>query len=397
MDAIDLHPLDVFTVRDGRPFDVGGVVHANAVWPPSPWTILGALRTSLCEVLGVSGVEYGRSGNGDERVRRVIEILGRPDKAPTFQIGPALLARDAEVYWPVPADLVTFTDKEEKDPSENNERKIRSARLRLLRRDGLSELRCTPSIDRELVLLPPDPPEGFQHPDKSPGLKYFDTMQLEAWLAGKPIAAVAATERPLPLGTEPRIGIGMDYEKNTVREGRFYVRYAHALGEALEFNSQYSLQVPVVRPGRDDVPWAGLDGQHLRLGADGHLARIRWRANAISLPEPGSTSGRAALLFLSPVHPDDLRAIDIDGKAATVEAVCANRAISIGGWQLRHDGDRQSGPRRMRRYYPAGTVVYVRSDADLARLHARSIASDPEERAAGFGFCLVGAAPAVED
>lgn len=76
MNTLSLQPLDVWTVRDGRPFDVGGVVHARAVWPPSPWTVLGAIRTALCEASGVAAVEYGGGGSDEAAVKRVVEVLG---------------------------------------------------------------------------------------------------------------------------------------------------------------------------------------------------------------------------------------------------------------------------------------------------------------------------------
>lgn len=386
MNALELHPLDIWTVRDGRPFDVGGVVHARGLWPPSPWTVLGAVRTALCEASGIAAVEYGHANTADSAVKRAIEVLGRPDGPPAFRIGPVLLARGAETYWPVPEDLVTFTDKE-------RDGIIRAARLRLRSREQLASFGCASSrLERALVPLPPHPPDGFDHVDKSVALRYLNGGQVNAWLNGTAIPPAAKKDHRLPLEVEPRIGIEIDDASGTVAEGRFYIRYAHAL------EKDCVLRVPVCDGGPGAVPWSALNGQHVRLGADGHLAALHWRADAPAWPATKpADSGRAALLFLSPVHPDNLQGITVNGTSVTVEAVCAGRPISIGGWQLRHDGKRQVGPRPMRRYYPAGTVAYVKATADVSALHGTSIAGDPEEKAAGFGFCLVGAAPAVEE
>lgn len=386
-EALSFYPVDVWTVRDGRPFDVGGVVHARALWPPSPWTVAGAIRTALCEAIGVPAVDYGARAD-NPAVRRAIELLGPPDGPPTFCLGPALLTHEAEAYWPVPADIATFTDQ----------RLIRSSRLRARRSEQLRAFGCAWSrSERALTLLPPLPPEGFEHPDKSVELKYFTHQQLEAWLQSAAIPTVPQNGHRLPLKSESRIGIEIDDARGTVMEGRFYIRYAHALGDPHALASEFSLRVPVVEPGGDGVPWKALDAQHVRLGADGHLAWLRWEPAAFQWPGSRAEGGRGALLFLSPVHPGDLVEPVIHGTAVTVEAICAGRPVAIGGWQLRRDGHRQSGPRPMRPYYPPGTVIYVRAEGDLNRLHARSIARDPEERAAGFGFCLVGNSPAVEE
>jgi hypothetical protein len=154
----------------------------------------------------------------------------------------------------------------------------------------------------------------------------------------------------------------------------------------------------VLHRGPAEVPWAALEGQLARLGADGHLASVAWQPDHSAWPPPPpALSGRAVLLFVSPVHPHDLAAISINGRAVEILAVAAGRAVAIGGWQLRHDGSRQVGPRRLRRYHPSGTVACVRADGDLACLHATSVARDPEEQAAGFGFCVVGAWPRDEE
>lgn len=370
--ALFFEPLDVLTMRDGRPFDVGGIMHAGAVWPPSPWTVCGALRTLFCSVLGVSPLDYGAG----EAPTEVVSLLGSPDGAPPFRLGPLLLARPGkqqEFLWPLPADVVTRSDGD----------KTRVERLRLVSRRKLEEYgsRFGPASGRDAVFLPPRRGRA----DKAPSLAAFRHQQLGAWLEGKNIPDPNGSGE-LPVATELRIGIAMDNAANRVREGMFYARTAHALAK------NWRAVVPVLERGPAELPWEKLAGQTLRLGADGHLATVTWMAEW-PLPPAAPCADEATLLFASPVRPSDLDALEQRDPPVRVRAVAAGKPAGIGGWQLRSNGGREAGPRPLRRYHPAGTVARVRCDGDPSALHGTSVAADPEERAAGFGFCLVGAAP----
>jgi CRISPR type III-B/RAMP module-associated protein Cmr3 len=383
MKFLELTPLDVFTIRDARPFDVGGVVHAASVWPPPPWTLLGALRGALVETLGVAVTEYAQKSTESPQIEAVRARVGQPDGPAKFAIGPALLGVDRrELRWPAPADLLAFERRDEGDKGGKGAMYFR--RLRVVDRQALPEgTGCSVPPGRKLLLPPAD---ESQHPTKRFPLRSFSAALLEQWLAGAETIeastpqARAASERTPDLGEEVRVGIQLDPEEHTVVKGRFYVRQVTTLGLGRQ------IFVPVIEA--NGLPWEELDGQCVRLGADGHLARISCSEGEGLVPAPRAVGNKARLLCLSPLRTEDVDRLAELG--LTVFAVAARRAVRIGGWMLTHDGNKQKGPRPLRTYYPAGTVLFV-SGEDLARFHFRSVAHDDAERAAGFGVCLVGA------
>ncbi|GIW43288.1 MAG: hypothetical protein KatS3mg077_0570 [Candidatus Binatia bacterium] len=385
MEVLRFEPLDVFSIRTARPFDIGGVTHADYVWPPPPWTVMGALRGALAELLGLPAVEYGRPHSEHPRYASVTEVIGPPDGAARFKIGPVLpgvwqeAERQLRLRWPLPADVLSVKDGSQQGST-------RLARLRPFRLPP--GVHCNQPGGRTHALLPPaDLPE---HPEKSPTVRHFGTEQIAQWLAGEEITAAYSDrqEDDMDYYPEPRIGIRIDPETHLVSEGLFYLR------TALQLARNRSLAVPLVHAGKD-IPWAQIDGHLARFGADGHLVRIR-KPIHVSLPEcpAGKPLHHARLLCVGPTHPHAIAALERRNPPVHVRAVAAGRPVRIGGWkllaQVRNGSEIPQGPRRLRTYYPPGAVLYVESEGDLRELHCQNLAHDPEEEAAGFGFCLVG-------
>lgn len=383
MEALQLEPLDVFSIRTAKPFDVGGITHAEFVWPPPPWTILGSLRGLLSELLGLPAVEYGHAESQHPRLREVVELLGPPDGPATFSIGPALVfdRRERTLRWPVPADVLQVKGAKEKDPP-------------IFARLSATELPegalCNLPQGRTKMLIPP--PKLSTHPEKSVKVKSLDNELLDQWLKGsetlEPRQDTASLSEP-DFYAEPRIGIRIDPATNNVAKGLFYVR------STVQLASSRVLAVPLVECARGGIPWQSVQGQVVRFGADGHLVRLTGPTKLPLPPVPAeSPLNRARLLCVGPIHPQDVDQLQAQGKPVRVHAVAAGKPIRVGGWRLisrrRNGSEVQEGPRTLRMYYPAGTVLYVESEGDLTELHGQNLAADPEERSAGFGFCLVG-------
>ena len=377
MEVLQLEPLDVFSIRSARPFDIGGVVHADFVWPPPPWTVLGALRGALSELLGLPAVEYGRLESNHPKFEAVKQVLGEPNGPAKFQIGPVLPAvqngTQLSLRWPVPADIVAV---------EEGERRQRLERLEAI--EPPAGTACSMKSRRTYILIPP--PRLQEHAAKSPRIRAFDDELLGQWLQGVTTLSTGGTESDFE--TEPRIGIQIDPESNTVVEGRFYVR------TAVQLKKDRVLALPIVDKGQG-IPWDQLEGHAVRFGADGHLVRIR-KPQAAQVPScPASAPlHRARLLCVGPIHPDDISALENSRPAVRVLAVAAGKPVKIGGWHLvaekRNGKEHQKGPRTLRTYYPPGTVLYVESESNLREFHCQNLAQSAEEKAAGFGFCLVG-------
>ncbi|GBD26340.1 hypothetical protein HRbin30_01672 [bacterium HR30] len=378
MELLHLEPLDVFSIRSARPFDVNGVTHADFVWPPPAWTVVGALRGALSELLGLPAVEYGRVESDHPEYSRVVGFLGRPDGAASFCIGPPLIYDQATkaIRWPVPADVLATPDK-------------RRQLLRLSAMDRPPQTHCNVKETRTKVLIPPATLDS--HPEKSSRLASFDQGLLMQWLEGRDTLEIAesnAGSERTDFHTEPRIGIRIDPTTGTVEKGLFFLR------NAVQLEVGRALVVPLLDRGTS-LPWGHLRGQVARFGADGHLVRFA-DLTPFSLPKLGVDTPlhRARVLCVGPIHPNDIDRLTASDKPVRVHAVAAGKLVRIGGWKLtaaKRDGSEvQYGPRTLRTYYPAGTVLYVESEGDLRELHGQNLATDPAERASGFGFCLVG-------
>jgi hypothetical protein len=381
---IDIQPLDVVGVRDGRPFDVGGTVHARSVFPPPPWTILGALRTLLIEQAGVDPALYGNRADESAQRRACIEkareVAGTPDGLPPWMIGPVLLgcpgaaagvdvtvgdsaSTRAALMFPQPLDLEVFAEA-----AGRRVKRLRAAPLP----DGYAA-----SLQPGL-LMPVVP--GGERPDGDTPAWFLTPRSMEAYLAGGlPSWTAPDRQRPVFLG-DARIGVALD--SKVVREGYLYVRHTVALAPG------YCLRVPV--RGLTDRARRALSDLRgvLRLGGDGHAARVSVGRD-VSLPRCGELVGRrAAIYFASPTVLDDIsdeRLSSLAGAPVRTVARMTRRGVSLGGWKM------GIGPRVMKRLLPAGTVLHVEAEgADWKRLHGMSVAADDEDRAAGLGFALVG-------
>lgn len=369
--ACTIEPLDVISVRDGRHFDASSASLARALWPPTPWTILGALRARMVLALGCDPSQYGRRGsiNGSEvpeDLKSCMEVIGRPQDPPKFQLGPVLLRRDdGKVLFKAPLDLFFVEGGE-------------IARLSCEKIENYEDFDWSLRVKRKYVVLP----KAQGHPGKEGPPKYLSKAQAEVWLSG----GTPSEGEDEPLHMESRIGIALG-SKGTILEGMFYQRRCFALDQ------KWSLLVPIIEPPQGFERFRRSFEGIGELGGDRHLARFS--LTRFDWPEPKQRpSGLAVLWFLSPVRRTDVSTKNLTMAAGTrvrMLAVASSKPVSIGGWRMWRDEQGLSRPRPMRRYYPAGTCVFV--EGDCSGLHGRSVSADPEERAAGFGVCLCGVWP----
>lgn len=390
MKACRIEPLDVVSVRDGRSFDAGGTSIARAIWPLSSWTVFGAIRARMVLALGEDPSEYGGRGwtSGallPEHLKECVQLIGRPEDPPRFRIGPVLLRNsNGQILYPRPLDIVAIEDrtheiKAEPDRSRTDQRD-NVVRLRPIESSQYSGLWSGPK--KSWLVFPP----RERRPIKKDLSPYLDHTEAEKWISGN-LSECSKGEQKKPVALETRIGIAIDPSKGRVQEGMFYQRRCYML------NKGWSLVVPFI-----DLPSDLNDalGQNFNgigeIGGDRHPAIFAW--DELEWPSPSDGSTRSVLWFLSPVHPDDLTDSNLSkmaGAEVKVLAIASEKPVSIGGWRMWRDPQGVSRPRSMRRYYPAGTCVYV--EGAVKSLHGKSIAHDLEERSAGFGVCLCGAWP----
>jgi CRISPR type III-B/RAMP module-associated protein Cmr3 len=123
---IFLEPIDCWSFRDGKPFEAGEAFDATSLFPPSPWTTAGCIRTTLLRKYCPDPEKYSgrvnrncpKCGHGPCAAEA---IVGRAGESAPFVIGPPLLARrnetvGFELFYPAPGDLAL--EKEEGKPQE---------------------------------------------------------------------------------------------------------------------------------------------------------------------------------------------------------------------------------------------------------------------------------------
>ncbi|MEM6284772.1 MAG: type III-B CRISPR module-associated Cmr3 family protein, partial [Chloroflexota bacterium] len=113
-----MKPTDVWMFRDGQPFSAGEGHTARSLFPPTPFTVQGALRAHISQSLGVSLADY-LSGNGN-KAEKARTLIGQParDKGGldtgAFRMRGPFLANDNDGkitrYFPVPVDTSVHKD-----------------------------------------------------------------------------------------------------------------------------------------------------------------------------------------------------------------------------------------------------------------------------------------------
>jgi CRISPR-associated protein Cmr3 len=442
-EALTIKPLDIISVRDGRPFDVGGNHLARAIWPPSPWTVLGSIRTLLLNKLGVDLRAYGKGNPANSISDEVMKVVGPCDGPPGFCIGPVFITRENSVpfknhvwiegsvpigggpVFPAPMDLVLVSSSETTQEL---------ARCSLKSKNELAQKGYFSSSKTPFILLPPDERRVEEPPSKwgltLEGMERYLSGETPVWPhAGKQVTG--ETERSVI--SDSRVGIAL--KDGVADEGMFYIRrgYTVAPGWSLTlplFSKSGAAEKPSGKdPANISEEIRCLEGT-LRLGGDGHLARvdpceihlpgglrdnvknIKNVENAENIENVGEGPSNCAVLYLPGFTcPDDLTEESLSRSAdckVKVLAAATARPQPIGGWSIA-----KKGPRTMKRYLPPGTVIYIEYEEyepdsqahysrpsdfgphdsrlnPLMKLHGRSIATDPEEAAAGFGWCLIG-------
>lgn len=384
--AVFLEPVDVWSFRDGRPFEVGEAFEARSVFPPHPRTVLGCLRTALLRRWCPEPERYaGRIATGSCSACgpgpcHALPHVGAPGGPPPFEVSPPLLARRAgrsvRVYYPAPRDLVYLE---------------------------------TGGGGYPALLAPLSPPAGAVHclRDLRPiGLatearvKEFregvlGTHALTAYLLGSaPEAEVLLEDRAPAHVAEPRIGIGIEAETRAAREGRFYLREVVRLEEGAGL---------AVVTSRD----LGLDGEVARLGGDGRMTRI----SAVEFggwPPCPEVETRFKVYLAAPTrfaaangtgawHPGWLDPERLEGAppgcGARVRLVGAavGALTPVGGWDLA-----AQEPREIQWLVPAGSVFFFEADdaaearAAAGAIHGRALCDDVVMARAGFGLAFVG-------
>lgn len=350
-----LEPLDSLFFRSGRPFNLGetGQMEIEAVFPPSPTTVVGALRASLARARGWHG-----QGDWDSALKAV---LGDGEDLAQLRFSGPQLLQGGQPLFPAPLYLLG---------------KQTAGRWDLVR---LRPSKAALHTDLGAVRLPE--PEG-----KTDGHKLLERCYLTA--AGMARALAGGLPESLDIRTagelwqvEPRIGIRRDRATRTTPEDALYqIHHVRLLPKV-------ALAVAI-----EGLP-AGWQPQALApLGGESRMAWVTPIAD-LALPPAPPLAGEPLRYTVTLVTParfadDSWRQAGgaLAGLPGRIVSACLGKPVLIGGFD-----SRARAPKPLVPYLPAGSSWFMEtSAADAAQVLAAHGSKIGEQTAWGFGQILIG-------
>jgi CRISPR-associated protein Cmr3 len=350
---VRLCPLDTLFFRDGSPFTAGetGQMEVRGVFPPSPMTVVGALRAAFARELGWTGGPWGQAQK---------DALGNGDALGSLRFYGPYLAKDGQPLFPAPLHLLEAKGKEgAKDTLtflKPSDKELTS---------DLGQVRLPEPQDRET--------KGFKPLEDA----YLKPEAMQAVLKGELPDAKGIVRSKELWQNEARVGIRRDDESRTTKEDALYqtahVRLARGVSLVMGVEG-YDGNIPGL---------ATLGGESRMVGLED--------IPGFKLPEAPSVSNRYTVTLLTPGRFKDDGWKEPGGKLAdlpgTVVSACVGKPVMIGGW----DSEAKK-PKKLTPHLPAGSVWFMEaSSGDLetvAKMHGKHIGEKSEW---GYGQILIGA------
>lgn len=358
-----VEPLDVWMFRDNKPFSAGQNFVARSIFPPTPQTMQGVVRTAYLEHRGVNWAAYN-AGKADPKL---YDAVGNARSLGALRVSGPFLARrtgdrTVERLYPAPLDLLIHRDA---DPAKVN--------YQIMAPQPLTFATTCPFDGWQPVMLPPDV-TGFS--DISDG--WLTETQFQAYLNDD--AAKIAGE-PLKSGdlyvTEERPGVGLDYRRRAADEAN-----------KLLYHAQF------IRPcaGVGLLVGTSIDAFHgverVRIGGEGRGGRVH---SVDYTPPTPPTSGLIKLVLLTPAYfdggwgPKDGDWSPWVGDQARLIAFAIGKPQALSGWDLANNQ-----PKPLRHFIPAGSVYYFADAERTDQPFTQTPPNEPDFGAMGFGNFAVG-------
>jgi CRISPR-associated protein Cmr3 len=366
MTSAFIEPSDVWLFRDGRPFAANDQSRAASIFPPTPRTLQGVIRSAR---LAQSGESFDYKHWSDALKAEI----GQPDNFGALKMrGPLLARRKAdstlERFFPLPADIVKLTSGWHVLSPDNRT-------IQANWPTGLQPL-LSPSGSEQVK---------FEH-------GWLNETSMLAYLNG----AQGDLSEPVNSGElfqrEPRLGIGIESGAKSTVEGMLYqiefVRLQESVGLLVEFSG-----VSLTLPGT------------LQIGGEGRAARYATSPTGLSLAQkPQLTVNNSKLRFktylATPAFfgqgwlPSEINSQTLSGKWHGLElqlvAAAIHKPQSIGGRDI---AARRDAQRPMKRAVAAGSVYFWETSASAQEVFAAfdgQCISDKPEADIGFGLCYTG-------
>lgn len=367
-----LEPADVCLFREPRPFTDGGQAWSLL---PSPETTAGAIRTWLLRGLGVSfrglAAEARRLGDVPAALRALCPT-GHPGNwvIDAHFPGPLLCLSPSGIPW-LPAPL------------------------HLAQQEGQARLRRRlPWRDAPPGVSSPDGNLPAFRPAGGPQTQEWETVSgyLDVWQATQSLGLQSAPSRSSLqpeeglYGWEPRVGIGVDFERKTAEDERLFSVAFLRLTDQTAFRVDILTDANVLAAIQSVCaarPW-------LWLGGEGRTARVSVLDAAAPWPSPAAVVPERFCTYLA------TPALFAEGRwyPSKLLETCDLISAVVGSPLLFSSWDRvQNQPRPPRQAVRAGAVHFwkVRDPAHPPDdPHGTCLSDRIEDRQAGWGLCLRG-------
>lgn len=372
-----IEPVDVWLFRDGRPF-TGGEDHvARTIFPPSPFTLQGAIRARILAERGVDLADYAKGEScADSRSREVGTEIGFPGTGyGKLQLrGPFLARREngrIVRYYRVPADLRRL--------------KAPGSSIQVVALAPKKEVPFATNLpSRPLRLLWSKVSEALEEASG-----WLSDDEMRKYLAGDCQRIRVAGEHSL-LQYENRFGISVDSSLKRTEEGMLYqvqfVRLAQGVGLLVSVDG-----VSVSPRGK------------LALGGENRAAfyeKVDWTPGDVDIEvrSQALAEKRFKLVLTTPAYfhngwcPSDL-SVYFTGSKPTLVAAAIPKPVCIGGAKVDFESQRRgSFQKPMYSFVPAGAVYFFETDGEV-RVVDKPFTESPKDDdfgRIGFGQFLIG-------
>lgn len=399
---IFIEPSDVLLFRDGRPFSAGEGHRAKSLFPPTPNTMQGVIRSKiLADRCG--RYEEFRNGCGscsEQNNCTIPEEIGRPinnDKVNygLLKLRGALIAKyqDKQLipYFPIPADVVKTKVK-----SSSTESKYSCLQPLKQAIWGTNDLQEKSSSLLPLWTTETQPVEGVQG--------YWNHLNLENYLLENPFSPITSSQDLYQ--KEARFGIAIDNARQAASESKLYqieyIRCLQDIGLYVEIEGiKYLSSDAEAKSGLMAI------GGENRAASYDQVAGINWENFKENLKIKLEQANGFKLYLATPTifrggHTENTQTgwipkwinhQDFTGEYQGVQVKLVAAAISryqtIGGWDIARNRQKPT-----RRAVGAGSLYYFTTQAKpediIKTFHWQNLADDVSEGQIGFGLSLIG-------
>ncbi|MFQ3534775.1 MAG: type III-B CRISPR module-associated protein Cmr3 [Aggregatilineales bacterium] len=350
-----LEPVDVWFFRDNKPFTAAQNFVARSLFPPSPQTVLGALRTAFLEQIGVNWAEFGQ-GNVQTEV-------GTPTDLNGFAVQAPFVARykngTVERFFRAPLDLMKNKEK----PTD----------YRLLRPADTFDWFTDSPFDgwRPLVFSGVEPDANYEETSD-----WLSESQFTAYLDGQEALGQLSKSSSI-FEREARVGLALNRARRANERGYFYqaefIRMAANCGLLAGVNKPLFAQQGVMDIGGE--------------------SRGAYYYTVPEAPQPlqRHTQGRVRIILLTPAYfsrgwqPASEDWSPWVGKGGKLVSLAIGKPQPLSGWDVAGNQ-----PRPLRNYLPAGSVFFF----EEAQLTGKPFTETPsgalDHGAMGFGMYASG-------